>query len=92
MERSRNGRAAQTATPNGARPGRARQRAVMIAALPDGEDLSELRELLRTAGVATVGQRGDHQRTLTRASRAGPVGRRGLRHAAVARALHPHPV
>src|SRR5947209_11651746 len=61
MQRSRNGRAAPTATPNGARPGRARQRALMIAALPDGEDLSELRELLRTAGVATVGQMVQHR-------------------------------
>jgi GTP-binding protein HflX len=36
---------------------RARQRAVMIAALPDGVDdaLAELEELLRTAGVAAVG-------------------------------------
>jgi GTP-binding protein HflX len=39
-------------------PGRARQRAFMVAALPDGRDaeLSELRELLRTAGVADVGE------------------------------------
>jgi GTP-binding protein HflX len=35
---------------------RARQRALCIAALPDGEDLSELGELLRTAGVAVVGE------------------------------------
>ncbi|HEV7175141.1 MAG TPA: GTPase HflX, partial [Solirubrobacteraceae bacterium] len=44
---------------NGQRPrGRARQRAYMIAALPDGEpeQLTELRELLRTAGVADVGE------------------------------------
>ena len=61
MQRSRNGRAAQTATPNGARPGRARQRALMIAALPEGEDLAELQELLRTAGVATVGQLVQHR-------------------------------
>ncbi len=38
--------------------GRARQRALMIAVLPDGheESLDELRELLRTAGVAAVGE------------------------------------
>jgi GTPase len=38
--------------------GRARQRAYLIAALPDGDHavLSELRELLRTAGVAGVGE------------------------------------
>ncbi len=35
---------------------RARQRAFCIAALPDGEDLAELGELLRTAGVAVVGE------------------------------------
>jgi GTPase len=35
---------------------RARQRAFCIAALPAGEDLSELGELLRTAGVAVVGE------------------------------------
>ncbi len=35
---------------------RARQRAFCVAALPDGEDLAELRELLRTAGVAVVGE------------------------------------
>ena len=34
---------------------RARQRAFCIAALPEGDDLSELRELLRTAGVARRG-------------------------------------
>jgi len=38
--------------------GRARQRAYLIAASPDGEheQLAELRELLRTAGVAGVGE------------------------------------
>jgi GTPase len=43
---------------NGGGPGRARQRAYMVAALPDGgaEQLDELRELLRTAGVAAVGE------------------------------------
>ena len=54
------------ATLNGQRPrGRARQRAYLIAVVPDSgeEQLSELRELLRTAGVAVVGeliQRRDH--------------------------------
>jgi GTP-binding protein HflX len=62
MQRSRNGRMAQTpARQNGAQAGRARQRALMIAALPDGDDLSELQELLRTAGVATVGQLVQHR-------------------------------
>ena len=51
---------------NGHRPrGRARQRAFLVAVVPDGgeEQLAELRELLRTAGVAVVGeliQRRDH--------------------------------
>ena len=35
---------------------RARQRAFCIAALPQGGDLSELGELLRTAGVAVAGE------------------------------------
>ena len=38
------------------KPPRARQRAVCIASLPEDGDLSELRELLRTAGVAVVGE------------------------------------
>ena len=38
------------------RNGRARQRAFLIAAAPELTDLAELEELLRTAGVATVGR------------------------------------
>ena len=51
---------------NGQRPqGRARQRAYLVAVVSDGgeEQLAELRELLKTAGVADVGevvQRRDH--------------------------------
>src|SRR5438067_6718498 len=51
---------------NGQRPrGRARQRAYLVAVVRDGdeEQLAELRELLRTAGVASVGalvQRREH--------------------------------
>jgi GTP-binding protein HflX len=61
MDRSRNGRSGVTGKGNGTVAGaiqtqRARQRALCIAALPDGEDLSELAELLRTAGVASVGE------------------------------------
>jgi GTP-binding protein HflX len=41
---------------NGDGPTRARQRALCVAALADGEGLDELAELLRTAGVATVGE------------------------------------
>jgi GTP-binding protein HflX len=39
-----------------AREGRARQRALCIASQPAPEQLDELRELLRTAGVAVVGE------------------------------------
>jgi GTP-binding protein HflX len=41
--------------------GRARQRALAIGVLDAGDDLGELRELLRTAGVATVGQMVQHR-------------------------------
>jgi len=64
MERSRHGRTTPTRRVAGAdgRPaGRARQRAYLIAALPEGEDLSELRDLLHTAGVATVGEMVQHR-------------------------------
>jgi GTP-binding protein HflX len=40
---------------------RARQRALCIAALSEGEDLSELEELLRTSGVAVVGELVQHR-------------------------------
>jgi GTP-binding protein HflX len=64
MESSRNGlsdgTAANGASANGSAP-RARQRALCIAALPEGEDLSELAELLRTAGVGVVGEMIQHR-------------------------------
>src|ERR1700685_4530750 len=62
MDRSRNGRTAVTPkpaewSPNGAEPTqRALQRAFCVAALAEGDDLGELGELLRTAGVAVVGE------------------------------------
>ncbi len=40
---------------------RAKQRALCIAALPEGDDLSELGELLRTSGVAVVGEMVQHR-------------------------------
>jgi GTP-binding protein HflX len=46
---------------NDQRPGRARQRALCVGVLPEGDDLSELEELLRTAGVATVGRLVQHR-------------------------------
>src|ERR687885_331346 len=61
MERSRHGRETQSRTPDGRPAGRAKQRAFAIGALAEGDDLSELRELLRTAGVATVGQAVQHR-------------------------------
>jgi len=61
VQRTRHGRKEQSANGNHGQPsaGRARQRAYLIAALPpdgDEEQLAELRELLRTAGVAGVGE------------------------------------
>jgi GTP-binding protein HflX len=65
VQRSRHGRATvSTSSVNGERRGgRARQRAYLVAALPDHErdDLGELRELLRTAGVAAVGEMVQHR-------------------------------
>jgi GTPase len=49
------------ATQNGRETGRAKQRAHLIAVLEKGDDLSELRELLRTAGVAVAGQLVQHR-------------------------------
>jgi GTP-binding protein HflX len=65
MQRGRHGRTRQS-SPDGHHPrGRARQRAYLVAASADASDgqLAELRELLRTAGVADVGaivQRREH--------------------------------
>jgi GTP-binding protein HflX len=56
MDRSRNGRRAQTTYGEGVHNPRARQRAFLIGAGPNEADLSELRELLRTAGVAVAGE------------------------------------
>jgi GTPase len=65
VQRSRHGRSRASSAPaNGRRPqGRARQRAYLVAALPDGADegLEELQELLRTAGVAGVGELVQHR-------------------------------
>ena len=55
MQRSRRGKI-QTHEGGAPREGRARQRAVCIASQPAARDLDELRELLRTAGVAVVGE------------------------------------
>jgi GTPase len=56
MEKARNGRKNETRYGEGIRNPRARQRALCIGAGPTEPDLSELRELLRTAGVAVTGE------------------------------------
>src|SRR3954464_6540338 len=56
MERGRNGRTNERRQGEGIRNPRARQRALVIAAAPDEPDLAELKELLRTAGVAVAGE------------------------------------
>src|SRR5687768_17298890 len=61
MDRSRNGRIAETHYGEGIRNPRARQRALCIAATPGPADLAELRELLRTAGVAVAGELVQHR-------------------------------
>lgn len=61
MQRSRSGRTGEHRAADGQKPGRAKQRAYCIAALEEGDDLSELHELLLTAGVAVVGQSVQHR-------------------------------
>ncbi|MFN8162038.1 MAG: GTPase HflX [Solirubrobacterales bacterium] len=60
MQRSRNGRSRETsAAAAGVFNPRARQRAMAIGVVPEGvggDPLAELKELLRTAGVATAGE------------------------------------
>ena len=56
VERGRNGRATESRYGEGIRNPRARQRALCIAVAPEEPDLSELRELLRTARVAVAGE------------------------------------
>ena len=55
MEKTRSGRTTESRYAPPPKAGRARQRAYCVGALPDG-DLAELKELLRTAGVAVVGE------------------------------------
>jgi GTP-binding protein HflX len=57
MDRSRSGRNTHSVSSNGSEPAqRARQRAFCVGAIEEGDDLAELGELLRTAGVGVVGQ------------------------------------
>ncbi len=55
MEKTRHGRTAESRPAGQPKAGRAKQRAYVVGALPEG-DLEELKELLRTAGVAIVGE------------------------------------
>ncbi|MEA2231503.1 MAG: GTPase [Solirubrobacteraceae bacterium] len=61
MQRTRQGRVGEPQAGTEAGAGRAKQRAFCIAALEQGDDLGELHELLRTAGVAVVGQIVQHR-------------------------------
>jgi GTP-binding protein HflX len=56
MDRGRGGRNTETRYGEGIRNPRARQRALCIGVAPGEPDLAELRELLRTAGVAVAGE------------------------------------
>src|SRR4030088_2611517 len=56
MDRGRNGRTTESRQGGGIRNPRPRERAPLIGAAPDEPDLAELRELLRTAGVAVAGE------------------------------------
>jgi GTP-binding protein HflX len=55
VEKTRHGRTAESRPTGQPKAGRAKQRAYVVGALPEG-DLEELKELLRTAGVAIVGE------------------------------------
>jgi GTPase len=61
MQRARNGRTAESRYAPTPGQGRAKQRAFVTGIMPDSDDLSELKELLRTAGVATVGELVQHR-------------------------------
>jgi GTP-binding protein HflX len=61
VNRSRHGRRTQSRYGSAERPGRAKQRAFCVGVAPQGEDLAELQELLRTAGVAAVGELVQHR-------------------------------
>src|SRR3954466_16281184 len=56
MDKGRNGRTGESRYGEGIRNPRARQRAFCISVSPGEPDLSELRELLRTAGGAVAGE------------------------------------
>src|SRR3954454_17757391 len=61
MERTRNGRTSESRYAPAPGAGRARQRAFVVGIDQGSDDLSELKELLRTAGVATAGELVQHR-------------------------------
>ena len=62
MNRDRHGRTGPSRhTAPGDPPPRARQRAVAVGVMPDGDDLGELTGLLRTAGVAVTAELVQHR-------------------------------
>jgi GTP-binding protein HflX len=61
VQRTRQGRVGEPQAGTEAGAGRAKQSAFCLAALEQGDDLGELHELLRTAGVAVVGQIVQHR-------------------------------
>ncbi len=61
MDRGRNGRTTERRYGAAEGEGRAKQRAYAFAVCAEGDDLSELKELLRTAGVVTVGEIVQHR-------------------------------
>jgi GTP-binding protein HflX len=61
MDRTRNGRTSESRYAPKPGEGRAKQRAFVIGVTAEGDDMSELKELLRTAGVATVGELVQHR-------------------------------
>ena len=56
MQRDRHGRRSESRYGEGIHNPRARQRALLVAVAPEEPSLGELRELLRTAGVAVAGE------------------------------------
>src|SRR3954462_1459780 len=61
MQRARNGRTTEARYAPSPGQGRAKQRAFVAGISQDSDDLSELKELLRTAGVATAGELVQHR-------------------------------
>src|SRR4051794_41461222 len=61
LEKTRNGRATPSRSAAQDTQPRAKQRAYIVAALPAADDLSALRELVRSPAAATLGHMGQHR-------------------------------